>query len=222
MRYRGFDITITRKENYAHCEIFTAEDKEHLHTVDEIVLPVGEAISDTSNESAQPVVINLIDNNILEMLIAKEEIRRAIAMERLGRAVCYIGEQESGEALYDTLKNEIGMTEDEIREIGFTSLVPYFDKDSYAQTIADYLTDTGTEKTESGNRHFSFDEINKRFAVSLPEDRELLESIVAHLDPEIVSDVDTTEDFDLMFYLQYCPYAEDEDMDMSNLLEPDM
>ena len=33
----------------------------------------------------------------------------------------------------------------EIRDAGFLSLVPYFDKDGYAQTIAEYLIDYGTE-----------------------------------------------------------------------------
>lgn len=37
----------------------------------------------------------------------------------------------------------------------------------------------------------------------------MLEKIVSSLDSEIVADVDTSEDFDLTFYLDYCPYAED-------------
>ena len=42
------------------------------------------------------------------------------------KAVCYIGEYESGENLYDSLRNEIGATDAEIKEIGFTSLSEYF------------------------------------------------------------------------------------------------
>ncbi|WP_417111535.1 hypothetical protein [Hominenteromicrobium sp.] len=79
----------------------------------------------------------------------------------------------------------------------------------YAQTIAEYLIDEGTDKTHSGNYHFSFTEVNERFGTSLPSDREMLEKIVSSLDSEIVADVDTSEDFDLTFYLDYCPYAED-------------
>lgn len=79
----------------------------------------------------------------------------------------------------------------------------------YAQTIAEYLIDEGTDKTHSGNYHFSFAEVNERFGTSLPSDREMLEKIVSSLDSEIVADVDTSEDFDLTFYLDYCPYAED-------------
>ena len=90
----------------------------------------------------------------------------------LGRAVCFLGEFQSGEELYDTLTDQIGLTDDEIREIGFA-------------------------------------EVNERFGTSLPGDKEMLEKIVSALDSEIVADVDATEDFDLTFYLDYCPYAED-------------
>ena len=37
----------------------------------------------------------------------------------------------------------------------------------------------------------------------------MMDKIASALDPEIVADVDTTEDFDLMFYLDFCPYAEE-------------
>lgn len=43
-----------------------------------------------------------------------------------GQLVGWLGETEEGAELYDTLHTEIGMTDDEICEIGFTSLAPYF------------------------------------------------------------------------------------------------
>ena len=89
----------------------------------------------------------------------------------LGRAVCFLGEFQSGEELYDTLTDQIGLTDDEIREIGFKSLAPFFNRDYYAQTIAEYLIDEGTDKTHSGNYHFSFAEVNERFGTSLPCDK---------------------------------------------------
>lgn len=120
----------------------------------------------------------------------------------LGRAVCFLGEFQSGEELYDTLTDQIGLTDDEIREIGFKSLAPFFNRDYYAQTIAEYLIDEGTDKTHSGNYHFSFAEVNERFGTSLPGDKEMLEKIVSALDSEIVADVDATEDFGNATYPQ--------------------
>ncbi|MBR2434025.1 MAG: hypothetical protein IKB22_00995 [Lentisphaeria bacterium] len=43
-----------------------------------------------------------------------------------GRLVCWLGETEEGAELYDTLHTEIGMTDDEVSELGFTSLASYF------------------------------------------------------------------------------------------------
>lgn len=97
----------------------------------------------------------------------------------LGRAVCFLGEFQSGEELYDTLTDQIGLTDDEIREIGFKSLAPFFNRDYYAQTIAEYLIDEGTDKTHSGNYHFSFAEVNERFGTSLPGDKERLDNEIA-------------------------------------------
>ncbi|MBQ2921854.1 MAG: hypothetical protein IJE60_01985 [Tyzzerella sp.] len=46
----------------------------------------------------------------------------------LAKAVCYIGESEAGADLYDTLHNEIGMTDEEIEKLKFTSLAEYFEE----------------------------------------------------------------------------------------------
>ena len=89
--------------------------------------------------------------------------------------ICFIGEFQAGEDLYNTLTDQLGMTDDEIRMIGFKSLVPFFDQNCYAQTIAEYMIDEGTELTSSGNYHFSFDEINERFGTNLPSDKAMLD-----------------------------------------------
>lgn len=56
-----------------------------------------------------------------------------------GRLVCWLGESEEGAELYATLHTIIGMTDDEICEIGFTSLAPYFTEhqdDDYDENIS--------------------------------------------------------------------------------------
>lgn len=77
------------------------------------------------------------------------------------------------------------------------------------EAIANFLIAEWTSKTLSGNYHISFDEVNERFGTSLPDDEELLEAIVMFcIDSGAIAEMDTTEDFDLMFYLDYCPNAE--------------
>lgn len=214
MRYRGFIIESSADEDVAICSIFTAEDMNRQFPLDEISLTIGEDIDELSDQAVLPYAIEHIDKNILELLQLREEARNSLLYQGLGRAVCFIGELQSGEKLYDTLKSQIGLSDDDIREIGYKSLVPFFDKSSYAQTIAAYMTDEGTEQTESGNHHFSFTEINERFGTSLPGDHEMMDRIISALDSTIVADVDTTEAFDLTFHLDYCPYAgSDEELD---------
>lgn len=77
-----------------------------------------------------------------------------------------------------------------------------------ARTIAKYLIDEGTEMTRSGSYIFYFDEINQLFGTFLPGDAEMIEKITDALDTDIVADADTTEGFDLVFYLDNCPNAE--------------
>ena len=221
MRYRGFITEPSTDEQEVVCHIFAAEDTKQQFSLDEIRLTLGEDISELSDRAILPYVIKHIDKNILDFLLLREEARNSILRQGLGRAVCFIGESQSGVELYDTLKDQIGLSDDEIRVLGFKSLVPFFDKSSYAQTIAEYMIDEGTEQTESGNYHFSFAEINERFGTSLPGDREMMDQIVSALDSEIVADADTTEDFDLAFDLDYCPYTEN-DEELDDVITQDM
>lgn len=79
-----------------------------------------------------------------------------------------------------------------------------------ARALVDYMTLYGISHTISGNYHFDFEEINEIFATNLPEDKELMELILDTVDRNIVSDLDVTEDFDFMFYLGFCPYAQED------------
>lgn len=208
MRYRGFNINCTPYDEDILCEVFAGDDDACENLLYEFTLYPGATIPDSSKESIENGVVKFV-NEYYEIISERrdDDISNRNAT-LLGRLVCWIGEFQSGEELYDTLSSDIGLTDDEIRELGFTSLSPYFDREGYAQTIAEYMTDTGCKLTHSGNWHFDFSEINKAFGVSLPSDKEMLDAIVDAFDKNIVSDIDTTEDFDLIFNLAYCPNAD--------------
>ena len=75
--------------------------------------------------------------------------------------------------------------------------------------IAKYMVDRGTQSTMSGNFHFEFSEIEDIFHLTM--DRDMVETIRDALyDYEEVQEVDTYEDFDIMFFLGYCGLDEDE------------
>ena len=225
MRYRGFEITstpdyaITRQNRETgmnetckgyYCRLYDADDENYINLFDEFCLAEGYEIPDSSYSSLLAGIAKYVDGCYDTLVSAKWDMQSNRAYELLGRAMCWVGENESGSELYNTFSEVFGMKDEEIRDMGFTSLVTYFDRDRYAQTIANYLIDEGTRDTVSGNLHIPFSEINEHFAVSLPSDNELLEKIKDQLgSSEIVSDLHTDEDFDLMFFTVFCPNHEE-------------
>ncbi len=223
MRYRGFMITscydngIGRDNGNTnegetcggyYCQVYPADDDQYAYELDNFCLAAGYGIPDNSDESLERGIINYINEMYDSLKAALEGIKSRRKSELIGRLVCWIGENETGADLYDTLSNTIGMTDDEIREIGFTSLVPFFDPESYAQTIAEYLIGVGTENTGSGNWMIPFEEINQRYAVNLPADNVLLRNISIHLYGRSDSVADfciTDEGVELDFYYGQCP-----------------
>lgn len=210
MRYRGFNINCTPLDKDVLCEVFAGNDA-YENLLFEFMLYPGITISDDSKEAIENGVIKYVNEYYDTISERRDDDLSNRNATLLGRLVCWIGEFQSGEELYDTLSSDIGLTDNEIRELGFTSLSPYFDREDYAQTIAEYMTDAGCAFTHSGNWHFDFSEINKAFGVSLPSDKEMLDAIVDAFDRNVVSDIDTTEDFDLMLYLAYCPNADEDE-----------
>lgn len=226
MRYRGFEITSTADYDIHrmnrntgevevckgyYCEVYDAKDICRINLFDSFCLAERHEIPDCSYSSLVEGIAKYVDGCYDTYKESKWDMQGNRIYELLGRALCWLGECESGQELYDTFSDVLGMEDDEIREMGFTSLVPHFNRDDYAETIANYLIDEGTEDTVSGNIHIPFSEINERFAVDLPTDKDMLNRITNHLlgQSDIVSDLDTSEDFDLMFFTAFCPYCED-------------
>lgn len=90
--------------------------------------------------------------------------------------------------------------------------------------IVDYMIQEGTQCTTSGNWHFSFDEIADTFEVTpqwIEEHADDFEDeIYSHeeiadegcwFDYDDDTDPDRKTGFDLLFWLGYCPYAEEDE-----------
>ena len=209
MRYRGFEITVDREDDRFVIGIYAAEDLDKTNLFSKYYFS---AEAGNTEEDALSYAAAKIEKDIFELELDKEDARRNILLRKLGNAVALIGNSRQDEELYHILTDELQMTDHEIQEIGFTGLMPFFDKDGYAKTIADYMTDVGVAETVTGDWSFDFSHLNQKFSVNLPEDRELLEKIVQQFDSRLVSDVNTSDGFDLRFNTDFCPYvyAEDE------------
>ena len=190
-----------------YCQVYPVGD-QYTTELDTFCLAEGYEIPDTSDSALQDGIIRYVNDNYHNLKEAIDTAEKKRLKDLVGKLACWLGESEEGAELYTTLSDVIGMTDDEIRSVGFTSLVPYFDREEYAQTIADWMISDGTEHTESGNWIVGYDEISERFAVNLKTDSEMRDMVSHALydQSDIVADFQMDEDdVSVDFFYAYCP-----------------
>ena len=225
MRYRGFEITScydTGIEWYNQqtgedeicsgyfCEIYPAGDDQYANQLDAFCLAEGHEIADTTQGSLENGIIRYVDGHYGYLQEEKEEVRQKRTEELAGRLIGYLGETQEGAALYRILSRDIGMTDNEIRGMGYGALAPYFDREEYAKTIAEWMMDDGTESTLSGSWAVPFGNLQKRFGVDLKTDTDLRDRVsrVLYDQSDIVADFCMEEDrVRLDFFYSRCPHV---------------
>jgi hypothetical protein len=174
-----------------------------------IEMAVGYELQNDSDAEIKKKVIMYIDAHIDELRRLAMNFERARNHLILKRALSSYDNYECGKELYRLFRDSFEMTDADIAEQGFVELVPYFNKETYAVTIAGYMTDIGTEKTETGGYFFKFSEISRKFGLALPGDNMMLERIKNAFNKSIVKYVDTSSGFYLTFNEEYCPHISD-------------
>ena len=235
MRYRGFELTATPTRGTERvqtrssgkelckgffCEVYDPRDMEQVNMLDFFSLAEGYDIPDSSLESLDTGMRRYVDEHYAELVAAKLDVDRERNDLLIGRFITWLGEYERGADLYNTLKEQIGMDDDEIRAAGFTSLVPFFDQELYAQTIAEHIIDLGSENTTTGSWEVGFAYLNDRYGVDLPNDQRLMDLIGSHLGshPDLVEGYACDEvQYNVRFRIACCPYA-DEEEETNNLI----
>lgn len=226
MLYRGFQIvasgpTVIEKWSRetrsvgpytgVNCEVYDKYDDDMAEQLDTFSLAMGSDIPDLRTEHIEKAIRDYVDKHNMYLNLGRNEAlvdRRTIL---LGRLAFRLGESLEDGELYDLLSENVCMTDEEIRACGYMSLAPFFDRTAYAQIIAEFMIHRGTENTTTGNWHFGFDDLSARFGLDLKNDEEMVELIRQELykQGDIISEVDIyDDDFDLMFYLDYCPYSD--------------
>ena len=234
MEYRGFHIdhsvpTVVDRWNPAtrkvepcvgyQCEVYDVRDRDRNDCLETFPLAVGHELKDISTENVERAIRNHIDEHAMYLDLMRNEVSVERRNFLIGILACRLGVNLEDGELYDLLSENIGMTDDEIRLCGLKRLAPFFDRETYAYTIAKYMIQRGTESTTTGNWHFGFDDLSERFGIDLKNDSQMVELIEQALwdQGEILSQIDIfDDDFDLMFYLNYCPFSDRDELD-----EPD-
>ena len=180
-RYRGYrilastkhDVVRTMGEKTVNAKgvivyIFYSSRGSYEKMLMLIEMEVGYELQNDSDAEIKKKVIMYIDAHIDELRRLAMNFERARNHLILKRALSSYDNYECGKELYRLFRDSFEMTDADIAEQGFVELVPYFNKETYAVTIAGYMTDIGTEKTETGGYFFKFSEISRKFGLALP------------------------------------------------------
>ena len=231
MEYRGFHIdhsvpTVVDRWNPAtrkvepcvgyQCDVYDVRDRDRNDCLETFPLAVGHELKDISTGNVERAIRNHIDEHAMYLDLMRNEVSVERRNFLIGILACRLGVNLEDGELYDLLSENIGMTDDEIRLCGLQRLAPFFDRETYAYTIAKYMIQRGTESTTTGNWHFGFDDLSERFGIDLKNDSQMVELIEQALwdQGEILSQIDIfDDDFDLMFYLNYCPFSDRDELE---------
>ena len=140
MIYRNFNISIVpaiELERYNHathttdlcdgfyCEVYRVDDDSLAERLDDFTLAEGYEIADATLDNCHQAIFRYVDEHFWRLDSTRNEVAEERKNTLLGRLIGWIGEDQQGAELYDTLSNYIGMTDDEIRQSGYLSLVEY-------------------------------------------------------------------------------------------------
>lgn len=237
MRYRGFLITTCEDSGIERscanqkgteicegyfCQIYSGQDNSYGTALDHFCLAIGHEILDGSQEALEQGVIDYVDNAYENLKETQAELLCQQRSQHWKALTQWLDQNGNHGQLYAALSEQLHMEDDEIFALGFPSLVPYFQKEDYAHTIVDALIETGTEKTTTGHWEVPFTDINRQYAVNLPEDKELLEAISRQLydGSDCIADFElTSTGIRLDFYYKLCPHYEENMEKKSSLSE---
>ena len=222
MYYRGYEITATTLDNQIMCQIYNRNDKEQLESVDDFCLRLGEDIPDFSKETVQRAIRAYVDETRTTLRALDAEIadeRKAAIIGKFIRHFC--NDKPTGD-IYRLLSDTIGMTDAEMLEVGCTYLEPHFNRESYAETIANHMVMMGTECTTDCKWEFFYRTLNEWYGTTLPQDRDLMERIRQRLTNDYPETVLAVKEDDLViairFNLEQCPYSDPDEDQVNDMI----
>jgi len=191
IKYRGFNIQI-RKSNQVvcitddkqvgrcegyYCGVFSIESDISDKALMAFSLALGKDIEDMDEITLTRSVCKFIDDNHNRL----DEYVNFLKCERKNYIINQFAElqscRQSQKALYELLHDTIKMSDKEIQEAGLLSLVPFFDRDNYAQEIVDFMVTDGTSSTGTCDYGYTYEEIDELFGIDLRLDTDMKDLI---------------------------------------------
>ena len=161
MRYRGFNIVFTYADHISkfdpsnrvwgqapgyYCEVFSEADDSLCNPLDNFELILGDRLQTLDEDEVEDWITKIADKEIDEWRCNEAVTTAGRKNDLVGRLVSFLGESEQGAMLYDTLHEQIGMTDDEIRDAL---------RAAQAQEVVDGKPEGLDYEVETGGRNFS-------------------------------------------------------------------
>lgn len=111
-----------------NCNAYDENDTEFKNSLLEFTLMPGTDFEDETVEDVEMAIKRVVDSEWATIQLERANLKLERTSEILGHAFSYLSEIQKGEDLYRTLKNQLGMTDEEIRNAEFEGLDEFFDE----------------------------------------------------------------------------------------------
>lgn len=111
------------------CEVYDRTDSEFERCLAKFNIMKGFEFKENTAQNVEGAITRITDESeqYIELSRTKYELQRK--NEILSNAFGYLSEIQSGEELYNTLRNRLGMTDEEILQNDFDYLTEYFENE---------------------------------------------------------------------------------------------
>lgn len=110
------------------CNAYDESDTEFKNSLLEFTLIPGKDFDDETEADIEKAVRRTVSMDWATIQLERANVKLERTSEILGKALGYLSEIQKGEELYRTLKNQLGMTDEEIKDAEFEDLDEFFDE----------------------------------------------------------------------------------------------
>ena len=111
-----------------NCNAYDENDTEFKNSLLEFTLMPGKDDEYETVEDVEMAIKRVVETEWSTIQLERVNLELERTSEILGKAFGYLSEIQKGEDLYRTLKNQLGMTDKEIKDAEFEGLDEFFDE----------------------------------------------------------------------------------------------
>lgn len=111
-----------------NCNAYDENDTEFKNSLLEFTLMPGKDDEYETVEDVEMAIKRVVETEWSTIQLERANLELERTSEILGKAFGYLSEIQKGEDLYRTLKNQLGMTDKEIKDAEFEGLDEFFDE----------------------------------------------------------------------------------------------